>query len=419
MIRQFGVPTTIDDIIETTIIELAKHQLLNGGPNIAYPDINNGKPIIVRKYRNFNGVELKEPGLTLSVYPFNYEGTSRPTPESSNTSISFKPYGLMGTDPTKPSNGIDMATANIKVRLDYLSYSLREKNQTSTILGDPFTNFGSIAPIQTFETNDVESMLRKYVEYVRLILSTDLFNLKGWVKSSFVTWCNFPTSTWDQGSSLILHTAELMWQVNYYPLREWRVNQGVRGTDPIIGSTSVGEPVFFLNNHNLLVTGYGVVLFTTPSGIPVSWSRQKNKLINAKTGDVLSDEALNDPKTGKPFVSLDILPIGILQNSNITVYYNTVLGKITKFDGTLADKIPGPGAKLTQDNQLDLSDKSSWIDVSWDNIKLKLVYGDSHPLKGQTVNESDLIDPSTGDLYIIADHIFSVRSSSIREFAVF
>jgi hypothetical protein len=419
MIRQFGVPTTIDDIIETTIIQLAKHQLLNGGPNISYPDINGGKPIIVKKYRNFNGIELKEPGLTLSVYPFNYEGTSRPTPESTNTSISFKPYGLLGSDPTKPRNGIDLAVANIKVRLDYLSYSLREKSQNSTIVGDPFTNFGSINVPQVFETNDVESMLRKYVEYVRLVLSTDLFNLGGWIKSSFVTWCNFPTTTWDAGGSMILHTAELMWQVSYYPLREWRVDQGVRGLDPIIGTQSDGSPVFYLSKHDLLVNGYGVALFTTPTGLPITWDKNTNKLINSQNKEVLSNEALVDARNQKPFVDLNILPIGVLKNGDITVYYNVESGKITKYDGTEINKIPGPLAKLTGNKSLDMSDTSKWINIAWNKDKSKLVYGDGHELKGEFVKASDLVDPSSGDLYIITQHTFSVGTSAIREFAMF
>jgi hypothetical protein len=415
MIRQFGVPTTIDDIIETTIVQLAKHELLNGGAGINY----NGAPLKVKKYRNFNGVELKESGLTLSVYPFNYEGTSRPTPESTNTSISFKPYGLMGSDPTKPRNAIDTATANIKIRLDFLSYSLRTLPQSSTIIGDPSNVFGTTTSVQSFETNDAESMLRKYVEYVRLILSTDLFNLNGWVKSSFVTWCNFPTTNWDAGSSLIIHTAELMWQVHYYPLREWRVDQGVRGKDPIIGSLQAdGAPVFYLEKHDVLVTGYGVVILNTPSGVSVTWDKTTNRLVDPKTREPLSVDALKDKNSDRAFIRLDILPIGILQNGNIPVYFNKTSSSIIKYDGTVINKIPGPGAKLTN-KLLDTSDTSSWIPVAWNSSMSKLVYGVGHPNAGSVVKNIDLVDPSNGNLYIITDHYISFGSSNIREFAVF
>jgi len=425
MRRQFGIPTTIDDIIETTIVQLAKHELLNGGSNITIPQRNlNGVleqlPVKVKKYRNFNGIELKEPGLTLSVYPFNYEGTSRPTPESTNTSISFKPYGFTGTDPGRPRNSVDAATANIKIRLDYLSYTLRTLDQTLSILGDPSSIFTGVTSVQSFETNDAESMLRKYVEYVRLILSTDLFNLSGWIQSSFVSWCNFPTTNWDKDGNLILHTAELMWQVYYYPLREWRVDPGVRGVDPIIGSlNATGDPVFYLAKHDVLATGYGVVILNTPTGLPITWNNTTKNLINSKTKDELSEEALRDKSSTKPFIRLDILPIGILQKGSIPVYFNTGTGKIVKYDGTVVDKIPGPVAKLTANKSLDLADTSTWINVVWSKEKSKLLYGSGHPMSGQIVFMKDIIDPSTGEPYLITDHVFSANSSSIREFAVF
>jgi hypothetical protein len=418
MQRRYGIPTTIDDIIQATIVQLAKHELLTGGANV----LMQGKtsPVRVKKYRDFNGVELKESGLTLSVYPFNYEGTSRPTPESTNTSISFKPYGFTGPNPTRPSNTVDLATANVKVRLDYLDYTLRDLEQTATITGDASTIFGSTAQIQAFETNDAERMLRSYIEYVRLALSTDLFNLNGLIQSSFVTWCNFPTSTWDKAGNLILHTAELMWQVYYYPLREWKVEPGIRGIDPIIGSLQKdGSPVFYNIKHDMLITGYGVVILNTPTGIPVTWNGSTGKLINSKTKENLSDEALLDSNSGKPFIRLDILPIGILSKDDSMLYFNKLSGKIIKYDGTEISKIPGKNAKLTIDKLLDLSDTSSWVDVSWDSKISKLVYGANHPNKGEVVKLSDLIDPSTQDLYLITDHVILLNSSLIREFALF
>lgn len=423
--RTFGKPTTLNDIIEKTIVELARHELLTGAANIVGPDGRIVKPV---KFRNFSGVELKEQGLTVSVYPYYYEGTSRPTPESKNASISLMPYGLLGPDPTQPNKAVDLATANIKIRLDMLGYTLDTKKQTNTSLGQRGL-FGTNLGVQTFEFNYAEQILRDYAEYIRLALSNELFNLGGLVRGSQVTWINHISTTWDQGGSLILHTAELMWQVYYNPLRSWKTDGVIREKDILIGSLeSNGHPVFFRPSVGAVLTGFGQVFLNTPTGQPLSWRNWRvseddgiSTLYNPQTNQPLSQEALFGPGTTKSFINLDLLPVGVLIIGDIPLYFNKITSQLLTYDGSPFTKIPGPSAKLVN-GALDLTDKTQWIPVSWNLEKFHLVYGVGHPNVGQRVDVSDMINPATGDLYLITGQVYGLNFEArrlIREFLLF
>lgn len=420
MQRKFGRPTTLNDIIETAIVEIAKHQLVNGGAGIIGSD---GQPVKVVKFRNFSGVEVKTTGLTLSIFPYDYEGASRPTPESTNASVSFKPYGFQGPDPTRPNGSIDFATANIKIRLDLLGYSIKTKPQTQTTTTGQRGLFGTTLGAQTFEVNEGEEILRSYLEYIRVILSTDLFNLNNLVQSSFVTWYNLPTTKWDSGGNAVLHTAELMWQVYYYPLRDWRPDHIVRGKHPLIGAMQAdGAPVFYRPEHNVLVTGFGTVILTTPGGLPITWDTATQKLIHPVTKLPLSDEALKDKGSGEPFIRLDLLPVGVLMSGDVPVYFNKTTSQLVRYDGSRVSAIPGPGAKLDSSGALDLTDQTGWIPVAWDSVSNHLVYGPGHSQAGQPVTTKDLIDPSTKDLYLVTGQVFGLNFEirpPVREFLMF
>lgn len=419
-IRQFGKPTTLNQIIEYTIIQLAKHPLLGTSTGLRN---SRGELIKVVKFRNFSGVELKERGLTLSVYPYSYEGAGRPTPESRNTSISFMPYGLMGTDPSNPSRkAIDLATANIKLRLDMLTYSLAEQQQTNTSLGQRGI-FGTNLGVQTFESNEAEGILRDYAEYVRLILVSDLFNLHGMIRGSAINWVDHVSSSWDKAGNLILHTAELMWQVYYNPLRSWRVDTPVRSTDTIIGTyQDDGSPVFWKPDLDVLVTGFGQALLTTPTGLPITWNPETSVLINPTNQQPLSPEALRSPENNLPFINLDLLPVGVFTIGDIPLYFKKTTNQLVRYDGTQVTNIPGPDAALTVDGALDVSNQTNWIPVAWDAIGSQLVYGVGHPDVGKPVQISDLKNPATNDLYLIMGDITGIglsMSPNIREFVQF
>lgn len=423
--RTFGKPTTLNDIIETTITELAKHQLLNGGANITGPDGRVVKPV---KFRNFSGVEVKEQGLTVSVYPYYYEGTSRPTPESKNASVSLVPYGFIGPDPKNPTGAVDLATANIKIRLDMLGYTLQTKPQQNTSLGQRGL-FGTNLGVQTFEANYAEEILRDYAEYVRLALSNELFNLNGLVRGSQVTWINHISTTWDTGGNLILHTAEIMWQVYYNPLRSWKSPGIIRGKDILIGSLDEnGHPVFYRPSVQAILTGFGQVFLTTPTGQRISWRSWNtvegdgiSTLYNPENNQPLSAEALYRPGTTRKFINLDLLPIGVLTIGDIPLYFRKSTSQLLTYDGNLFTQIPGPNAKLS-DGALDLTDKSTWIPVSWNLENFHLIYGAGHEKVGQRVTPSDMINPETGDLYLITGQVYGLNFETrvpVREFLLF
>jgi len=426
-IRQFGKPTTLNNIIEYTIIQLAKHPLVNGDAGVRDDD---NKPVRISKFRNFSGVELKEQALTLSVFPYSYEGSSKPTPESKNTSISFMPYGLMGVDPSKPSTkSIDFATANIKIRLDMLGYTLKDVPQSNTLQGQRGL-FGTTVGVQTFETNQAERILRDYIEYIRLALISDLFNLHGMIRGSSVNWVDHISTSWDKAGNLILHTAELMWQVYYNPLRSWRVDAPVITRDTLIGAYySDGAPVFWRPDLDVLVTGFGQAILKTPSGLPISWRPWTVSegdgiptFYNPQTNEILSQSALYAPNSTTGFINLDLLPVMVLIGSDIPLYFNKTTNQLVKYDGTAFNKIPGPNAALNADGTLNLNDQSNWIPVAWDPESSQLVYGVGHPDVGNPVQIADLSNPATGDLYLTAGQIHGISSSispTIREFVQF
>ncbi len=421
MKRNFGVPTTIHDIIEATILQLSKHALILKNPGIKYAD---GTPANIVKFRNFTGIEVKEGGLTVSVFPYFYEGSSRPTPESKNASVTFNPYGLMGPDPTRPENGIDLATANLKIRLDLRGYSQMTKPQTQVLEGGQRGLFGTVLGARTFEHSLNEEILRQWTEYIRLALCSDLFNLNGMVKGSQVTWYNFPTTTWDKDGNSILHTAEIMWQVFFNPLREWKPDMMVRGRDPLIGAMQEdGAPVFYRPDHDVLMTGFGVIIHETPSGLPITWDPDRAVLINSTTQEPLSDAALEDPRSKKPFIRLDLLPVGVLTTGDIPLYFNKTSSQLVLYDGTQLDKIPGPDAKLDDDGNLDKTDKSAWIPVAWDVETNGLVYGAAAGERaGKPVTTGDMLDPSTKDFFLITGNAFGLNFETrprFREFLIF
>jgi hypothetical protein len=425
--RTLGKPTTLTDIIETTIVMLAKHSLVNGGSGIRNTD---GSLFRVVKYRDFGGVEVKQRGLTLSVFPYDYEGGSRPTPDSTNTSVSFKAYGLGGPDPANPgSNYVDTATANIKIRLDYLAYTLRMPKIDTAVQGESPSSLGSNLSVQQFEYNDGERLLRQYLEYIRLILTTDLYNLGGLVQSSFVNWYNLPTTKWDSGSSLIIHSAELMWQVYYNPLRAWKIPTAVRGIDTLLGTyRETGAPVFYLTKHDMLMTGFGQAILTTPSGIPINYDPANRVLVNSDTKVQISSDALKTTvkdtagnTISVPFIDTNLLPIGVIQSGDIPVYFDKTALNIVRLDGTSSNLIPGPKAKLKPTGELDTSNTTDWISVKWNPTNNSLVYSNGLNVDKPVIS-TDLIDPSTGKLYLITGNVLGVTFDTtppIREFLIF
>lgn len=384
MKRLFNRPTTLDDLIERAVVALAKHPLLTDPP-VLYDD---GSPARIVKFRNFSGVELQESQLTLSLFPYHYDGPSGPTPESRNVSMSFRAYNQSGPDPRQPGDALEVATAFVKVRLAVRGFaqSAVDQGKTATTVTGPF---GIPLQLQTFETSQFERVLRQWMEYLRAILITDLFNLEGFVKSSQVNWVNFPTTQWDKGASSILHVADLLWELTYFPLRDYKQGGITRNQDELIGSLQAdGAPVWYLPKHDVLMTGFGRVILNTPKGIPITWgadptdpAQVRKTFLHAQTRQPLSEDALL--VKGTPFINRDVMPIGVLTAGSVLLYHDRRTDTIITREGTTIAQLPVGKT------------------IAWDPVNKILVYGDREgPLARTPVDPGDLVDPKTGDLYL-------------------
>lgn len=279
---QLWPPVTVNGIVQTLIYRLATH------PLIANPPIwdETGQPIRITRFRNFDGLELKNPsGITLSVFPFHYANTDASTnltTESSNASVVFKQHTLgggQGLDVT----AIDEANANIMLKLH--AFGIKQSTEADPeIINNQNTQF---------EYNYVEWGLRQYAELIAQVLrSKELRKLprfhdqRQMVSNSFVKYVDFPTARWDQGGNLVLHSATILWQTKYYAVREWKVPPHyipaeMKGTSLILGLISLG----------------GV-------DVDIYYDTAKRVFIKSD-GTVLDRTVLTDPTTGSPYSTLD------------------------------------------------------------------------------------------------------------------
>lgn len=286
-------PVTVNRICQTLIYRLAMHPLLIDPP-IYHPE--TGHPIRIAKYRNFDGLELKNTkGITLSIFPYHFGGSDTGTSltvESTNAGVTFKAHSLGGGIPDVLA--LDEATANIVVKLSAFGFSM-DLNQDLNV---------APAQVTTFEFNYVEWMLRQYAELVAHILrGRDMRRLPRFpdrrplLANSFVTNIDYPTSRWEQKANLVLHSASLVWQTKYYVVREWE-------------NPPVYVPVEISDGN--LVVGY----LDTPSGIPddIYYDTLLHRYL-MKNGDEVERSALTDPATGVPYPHLDADLISLIDSS--------------------------------------------------------------------------------------------------------
>lgn len=280
---QLWPPVTVNGIIQTLIYRLALH------PLIANPPIWDvtGNQVRINKFRNFDGLELKNPsGITLSVFPYhmaNSDASTNLTTESSNASIVFKPHTLGGGH-GQDMTAMDEATANIMLKLHAFGYS-----QQSEADGDIVNNQST-----QFEFNYIQWALYQYGELLASALrSRELRKLprfadnKFLLANSFVNYVDHPTSRWEQGGNLVLHSATVLWQVKYYVVREWKRPPRYVPAEMSGSNVRVG----YLN---------------TPSGVPedILYDTLQHRYIRAD-GSVVARTDLNDPATGSPYDTLD------------------------------------------------------------------------------------------------------------------
>lgn len=219
---------SLKDIIYTTL------SVINNHPNIKEPIVKNPlpdingvfQPIPIVKYRNFEGLELPEGGLTLSIFPRHDRGNFS---YGAGQAAVYEPYTLG----PKTQGFLAEATYHIVVHLALRDVALgnfknlvylkdkfnnvtsSSKEELSSNTGEPeiFIKEESV-PV---EINAAEDILRDYLEIIRVILESIDYYAPWNLRSTTVSSLSFPTSSWDSDNKqLIFHQAYLNWDIATY-----------------------------------------------------------------------------------------------------------------------------------------------------------------------------------------------------------
>ena len=243
-------------LILATIIGIQSHPRIRK-PNIFYPILQPGEEpqeVFIENWRDFGGIALEDPGLTCSVYPnHTARDTRRGRPEDGR-SIKYAPYTLGG--PTDATSN-DIAHYQLVVELAYqderygegIDFEYTEQDSLDMQLANhaylnalnidqyrsleyesPFLAPDTPLPaVQskpnsvTIRTNVGESILREYMDLIRLVL-VDLPTLRPFsVRSSQLLCVDYPTSNWiRRNTDIYFHSAYLIWELTLYPPNSWK-----------------------------------------------------------------------------------------------------------------------------------------------------------------------------------------------------
>ena len=81
---------TVDQVIERALIFLQSDERLKNPPLLD----KNGNQIAINRLRNFDGFDDNQSGITLSIYPYTYQGTSNETVHTKNAALMYEDYEL-------------------------------------------------------------------------------------------------------------------------------------------------------------------------------------------------------------------------------------------------------------------------------------------------------------------------------------
>lgn len=220
---------TIRNIINSTVVAINEHELIKNPP-IYYPipDSNgNEEQIKVARYRNFDGQELVEPGLTISVFPSRKAA-------SGSLPVQFKPYTLG----SKEGGFQYEVTLRLAVSVHYQDVALEQnsifsytvssdnykvinhdnvtKKGAKKILKNLNENFTQQKTIAV-EINPGEEIIRDYLFLLKYVLDANTLLLPWSIKSSEIESIDLPTTEWDKTSTNIyFHYGYLVWNLTLY-----------------------------------------------------------------------------------------------------------------------------------------------------------------------------------------------------------
>jgi hypothetical protein len=325
----------LQSIIERALVMITTSEYFQNPPFFD----KDGNRINITKVRDFDGFDDNQEGITLSIFPYAYEGTSNETVTSNNVAMSWEPLevGSRGSS----TGGRERLQVRLLVTLQTIGF----RQDATSGPTEPNRNI-------IYERSEKEAILRKYLMYIwSILLRKPIFNLGGLIHTSTVHFASLRTAKWDKKENAVLHKAAILWNLELYTRNEGQlVYQNLPNpnnpeeylpTWTYIGVRNIDEMLCYWDSQvKKIVTSSGVPLLQTPKNIAVVWDPSDLRF-ETLTGTPLTTTQLEDPNTtppNKPWIDTNLLIVGVLTGRNL--YYNKLFGYLQFFDGTVVTQLP-------------------------------------------------------------------------------
>lgn len=399
---------TIDEILDRALILISQHEYFKSP--IVFDSANN--PVRITRLRTYNGFDLNYSGLTLSLFPYTYEGTSNVTVNSHNAAIVYEPYHVGSGD-----SGFDRAKVALVCRLQTTGTKQEE------------TVFSPTSNIPVIERSARETALYRWLTVLQgILLTKPIQNLGGLIKNSSVNWGEFSSVTWDgqKGKNYVLHSASLLWQMEIYVPRNWRELPSFIGINLSPSWVYVGlrridcTPIYWDSSKNNLVSVDGFVVYTSPQGQQVNYDPATKQLIDNITKQPLTTAQLLDSRIAEPtpFIDLSFVLLGVTLPDRKYLFYNRQSGSIvncngqpivTLPDGTSFNPVPGENGQLIDSTTgLPIPDSQSYQSIYNSNTNNN---SGSNGSGNSNNNQNGISAPFSGGMV----NIFDANSLVLRD----
>lgn len=335
---------SVDDVLERAIAMITAHELVQNP--IVFN--NAGQPIRITKVRDFDGLDTNSTGLTLSIFPYAYMGTSNETIGSHNAALVYDAYELGGRN--GGADGAERCRLSLVVKLTAQGYDVAK------------TTIPGVHPI-VVERSMNEVALYRWLTMMRLILLTNpIAVLGGLVAGSTINWGAFRSVSWDKGpgtsskgENAVFHSATLLWQLEMFVPRDWKdFPQGLPpgSGDPLVVPwlsswqyvglrTADCMPIYWDSLAGWLVTLDGWPVRATPLGLKVLWKPSTQHFVREDGVTNLTTPELHQPDSdpSAPWIDTTLRYVGTLNGHRL--FWNTAALHFQLCDGTVITTIDG------------------------------------------------------------------------------
>lgn len=331
---------TVDDVIETIIVMLATH------PMIQDPIVMNsaGTPLRINRICDSEHIyEFNRTGITLSIFPYTYYGTSNETVDSKNVAMRFINY--------------DLGNASAAGGRDQVRLSLVVKIQIAGKQHEEYALNEGLDHQITVIRNRREGALYRWLPILRSILLTNpLDKLGGLITNSEIPWGSFRTTREESspgtrvgGENIILHSASLVWSFDYFTARNYitlnqpipQTNTGPRPSWTYIGVRSADCKLMYWDElAGFIVSSQGYPILTTPKNKRVVWDLDQSRFEDLAGVALTSNELLDNQTPPEPWIDTNLLIVGVLMPSHVNVFWNKTTHILQKCDGTPVTELP-------------------------------------------------------------------------------